>query len=110
MFSKKLAILGTATASAVLLAAPSSLAGTIQTESISIDVSGYDLTTDAGSAAIVKKIENAAKKVCHERSGPQSLAERRSIDKCIDTAVSGALDSLSAERQRQAAAKAAATG
>lgn len=110
MFSKKLAILGAATLSAATVFAPASLAGSLDVQSIEIDISGYDLTTDEGSAAIVRKIESAAKKVCNVRTGPQTLAERSVTNDCMDAAIADALDSLSVQRARQAAAKANPTG
>lgn len=110
MFSTKLAKLATISAVGALSLAPVSFAGTIDTHSVEVDIAGYDLTTDAGSEAVLKKLENAAKKACDDRSGPKSVAEWRMTQTCIDDAMATAIDSLAVERERQAAAKARPTG
>ena len=109
MFSKKLATISIAAITAIGIG-PAFAGETVQTQSVAVDTSGYDLTTDEGSDTIVRKIENAAEKVCGARKGAMTLSERTSIDDCVNDAVEGALASLAAERQRQAALKADQAG
>ncbi|GGB61506.1 MULTISPECIES: UrcA family protein [Henriciella] len=104
MFSKKLAIVSFFAASA-LAVSPALAAGAKDTKSAEVDISGFDLTTDDGSKVVIHRLERAAKKVCGARSGPQSIAERNAINRCIDDAMNNALESLTAARERQAALK-----
>ncbi|MEM5517237.1 UrcA family protein [Henriciella sp. AS95] len=109
MFSKKLAIASLATAT-LFAAGPALADDAPETNSVDVSISGFDLTTEEGSAVVLRKIENAAEKVCGARSGPQSITERNLTQKCVADAMSDALDSLSVARQRQADLKNSGAG
>ena len=91
-------------------AAPAMADERVPRNSIEVDISGIDLTTDAGTSLVLNKIETAAKKSCGYRTGPRSLAEIRQTNACIDDAMDGAVASMLDHRARQAALKADKAG
>lgn len=102
---------GVLTATALSFAVAPALAETQPgQERIAIDISGIDLTTEAGTEMVLTKIQHAAKKACGDRNGPRSVAEMRRVNSCIETAVDTAVTSMTEQRARQAALKAEQSG
>ena len=86
------------------VAAPSEI------RSVSVDTSGIDLTTEAGTDVMLAKLRRAAEKACDQRTGPMSLSERSAYQSCYNDAMSAALDSLTTATERQADLKAKQNG
>ena len=109
MSQKKLATVITA---AILgfAAAPAFADAPSAVKSVSVDTSGIDLTTEAGTDVMLAKLRRAAEKACDHRKGPMSLSERSAYQSCYNDAMSDALDSLTTAAERQAALKAAQNG
>ncbi|WP_169711701.1 UrcA family protein [Henriciella litoralis] len=109
MSQKKLATVITA---AILgfAAAPAFADAPSEIRSVSVDTSGIDLTTEAGTDVMLAKLRRAAEKACDQRTGPMSLSERSAYQSCYNDAMSAALDSLTTATERQADLKAKQNG
>ncbi|WP_338468469.1 UrcA family protein [Novosphingobium sp. ZN18A2] len=65
--------------------------------SVSIDLNGFDLSTEAGQEYASRMIHEAAGKVCGQNTNRKSLRETMEINKCMENAVAVAQTRL-AER------------
>lgn len=92
-----------ATAALALAAAPA-FAGEHKPRSIAIDVSGYDLNSEAGIDAVYSKIKTAAKRVCRAPGRP-TLAEQVVLRNCVEQSIVNAIESMDSPQLKQAFAK-----
>jgi UrcA family protein len=80
--------------SALVLAAPDVAAAQAREPQVEVDLSGIDLTTDAGADHALRRIRNAARMVCGVRGGLQPYTERAAARECAREAIEQAVDDL----------------
>jgi UrcA family protein len=78
--------------SALVLTAPN--LATAQTTQMEVDLSGIDLTSEAGADQALRRIRNAARAVCGVRGGLQPHADRVTARECAREAMEQAVDDL----------------
>ena len=74
--------------------------------SAEVDISGIDLTTDAGARTVLKRIERTAARVCGVYGGVKTLPQMRVEKACMDDAVENAINSMVDRPAQQAALRA----
>jgi UrcA family protein len=80
-------------ATALVLAAPSPAIAQAQLQ-MEVDLSGIDLSSDAGADQALRRIRNAARAVCGVRSGPQPFNERAAARECARESIAQAVEDL----------------
>ena len=102
---------GVATAVLMTVAAVPAHAGSSNVaKSVEVDIAGIDLTTDAGTELVLRKVRRAAEDACDVKPGRRTLTEMSDSRACVDKAMEQAIESLSAKRAYQAAVKAGSEG
>lgn len=67
-------------------------------EAATIKVSGYDLSTEQGRAAIDARIIRAAKQVCGVNNGAMNLQAKRFAEQCVAETVADTRERVAAYR------------
>lgn len=101
---------GFVTASVLALSAAPAMAGENSPKSVEIDIAGIDLTTQAGTDLVLRKVKRAARSACSVQSGTASLSELNRSKACVRHATESAIASMDQQRDRQAALKARPAG
>ena len=91
-------------------AAPALAEQRSEQSSLEIDISGIDLTSEAGARMVLNRIERAAGRICGVRSGLKSLEEVRFEKLCVENAVENTIRSIGGDPSRQAAVRAIREG
>ena len=77
---------------ALALAAPNP--ATAEPPQVKVNLSGIDLTSDAGADQALRRIRNAARAVCGVRGGAQPYRDRADARDCAREAMQQAVDDL----------------
>lgn len=77
---------------ALALAAPNP--ATAEPQQVKVNLSGIDLTSDAGADQALRRIRNAARAVCGVRGGAQPYRDRADARDCAREAMQQAVDDL----------------
>lgn len=64
------------------------------TRSVEVDLNGLDLADPNDITVAEQRIRRAARDVCTQSSGPQTLEQRRNFRTCYDGALEGAFERL----------------
>ena len=97
----KISHMFTATAAALAFAVVPATAGEHEPRKIEIDISGYDLQSQAGVDAVYIKIKAAAKRLCRV-SGRPTVGEHVAMRKCMDESIVGAIERMKSPELKQA--------